>query len=292
VIRRATRLLREVRARYARAGLSGNLHLLRRALRLSVAGARTTARTGREPRVIVSLTTLPSRIARIGPVLRSLLDQDEPADEIRLHLPSSSRREGTPYSIPDFLRGVIGLSVVHCDRDWGPATKLLPVLQAERESNVVIIAADDDVIYPPDFVANLLRWQQARPGCALGLRGWSLPPSLDWRETQTRYGTEVTEPQRVDVITGTWGMLVEPRFFDAAVLDYSGFPADAFFVDDIWLNGHLARRAVPRLLVPCRLAPLPTPIGWINGLTYAENADGGRNNRVIEAFRDAWSAPP
>ena len=64
------------------------------------------------------------------------------------------------------------------------ATKLLPVLQAERESDVVIIAADDDVIYPPDFVATLLRWRQARPGCALGLRGWSLPPSLDWRETQ------------------------------------------------------------------------------------------------------------
>jgi hypothetical protein len=122
----------------------------------------------------------------------------------------------------------------------------------------------------------------------LGYRGWALPPSLDWKVTQTLYATSLPDCRRVDVVTGTWGILVQPRFFDPQLIDYTGYPRDAFFVDDIWFNGHLARRDVPRIVIPALFPPLPTRSSWINGLCFVENADSTRNNTVIQAFGPYW----
>ena len=43
------------------------------------------------PRLVISLTTIPSRIGRIKAVLNSLIDQTVPADDILLAVPGHSR---------------------------------------------------------------------------------------------------------------------------------------------------------------------------------------------------------
>src|SRR5262245_60250965 len=50
--------------------------------------------------VIVTLTTLPSRIDRIGPTIKSLLNQTVSPAAIRINLPPASRREGRGYVVP------------------------------------------------------------------------------------------------------------------------------------------------------------------------------------------------
>jgi hypothetical protein len=239
-------------------------------------------------RVVISLTTLPSRLERLRPVLNSLLDQDSPADDVVLALPAYSQRERRAYQIPDFIRKSRAVNVLQCGRDWGPATKLIPVVQCE-EPDTLVIAVDDDNVYPRDMVSTFLAWHAQYPDAALGYRGWALPRSLDWCQTQTLYATSIGQARNVDVVTGTWGILVQPRFFDGALTDYGPYPRDAFFVDDIWFNGHLARRDVPRVVIPARFPPLPTRATWINGLCFEENADGRRNNLVIRAFEPHWS---
>jgi len=239
--------------------------------------------------VVVSLSTLPSRIGLIRPVLNSLLDQEEPADEIVLVLPQASAREGgAPYEIAPDLARCAAVTILRCERDWGPATKLIPVLERECDPATLVVAVDDDNVYPPALVANLLRWSARLPDAALGHRGWSLTPSRDWRDTITLHATGLREPRAVDVVTGTWGLLVRPRFFDAAVRDYDGWPEDAFFNDDIWFNGHLARRRVPRVVVPLGLPPISTTVSRVNGLCYVANRDGAHNNAVIQAFGAHW----
>src|SRR5690606_16613106 len=99
-------------------------------------------------RLVVSLTTIPERMPFLRPVLDSLLEQDRAPDRIVLALPERSLRSGRPYPEPRGLPS--GVDILGC-ADTGPSTKLLPVLGAE--SGALIVAVDDDVIYPVDFLS-------------------------------------------------------------------------------------------------------------------------------------------
>src|SRR5262249_5992858 len=94
--------------------------------------------------LIVTLTTLPSRVDRIAPTLKSLLNQRSRAAAIRLNVPTSSRREQRPYDLPRWLQQLRSITVVRCE-DFGPATKLIPTL-ASVDPDQPIVVVDDDRI--------------------------------------------------------------------------------------------------------------------------------------------------
>ena len=73
-------------------------------------------------RVIASLTTVPERIGNLGSTIRSLLRQTRPPDEIVLAVPEFSIREQRPYEVPEYVSRLPRLRILHCRRDWGPAT--------------------------------------------------------------------------------------------------------------------------------------------------------------------------
>lgn len=235
-------------------------------------------------RVVISLTTVPSRLPSIRTGLASLLDQTRPPDEVVLALPRHCLREGRGYELPCWLEGI---RVLECERDFGPATKLIPALRDQSDPRTLLIFLDDDNVYPVDMVETMLTWHRRFPDAALGYRALRFPPSLDFRETPVLYGSGLSSPRPVDVLTGTWGVLVQPRFFPAS-LPLPEFPEDAFFVDDIWINGQLARAGIDRWIIPARSAPLATLTQWKNDLGRFENANGRRDNPVIASFREHW----
>lgn len=285
-------LLPEPYVRYAAARPWRVPHLAARYLKMRrsrVLSPRSPAKATNGPRVVISLTTLPSRIGRLRPVIHSLVDQDLPADEIVLALPRVSRREQVGYDVPAWLAEHPHVRILPCDTDWGPATKLIPAVTSQTDDRTLVIAVDDDNVYPRDMVSTFLSWHERFPDAALGYRGWSLPASLRWQDTDTLYATSLPAAEQVDVVTGTWGIMVQPRFFDQGLLDYDAYPREAFFVDDIWFNGHLARAGVERWVIPARYPPLPTSASWVNGLCFEENADGTKNNIVIRAFEPYWN---
>ncbi len=240
-------------------------------------------------RWVVSLTTLPSRIHRIRGTLNSLLDQTEPADEIVLAVPKYSRREQTSYRIPDWLKRSNTVTILPCE-DLGPATKLLPVLKRTDDPETRIAVVDDDVVYPPDFLANLRIWNQQYPNNALAYSGWSLTNSLKYRESHLVYGTELRFPKAVDVLRGTWGYVVRRGFFDDRVFDFASVPNECHFVDDVFFSARLAERSIERLAVPCRLPPMSTWSTRVGGLSYRENSDGRNNQAAVDFFRELWAA--
>ena len=235
----------------------------------------------RPERLVVSMTTIPQRAHRIIPALRSLLDQSCPADRILLAWPWSSQRE-TRVDLPHLPAGV---EVLHCD-DNGPVTKFLAAHLAEP--GAVVVVTDDDVIYPADFLATLLDAHRSDPFSALGWRGWRLEPGVDPRELDHVFATAVSVPTPVDVLLGTWGYLVPPGVLDEAVHDFHGWPPELRSVDDVWISGHLARRGVPRRVIPARGLPIETAASSVCALTDGVNRSG-RNDRVgIEAFSAWW----
>jgi hypothetical protein len=99
-------------------------------------------RTFDNRRVIASLSTVPGRINNLRPTIRSLLKQTHPPDEIVLAIPEFSIREQRPYVVPEYLLRLPRVRILHCRKDWGPATKFIPAVQEElaagRASTLII----------------------------------------------------------------------------------------------------------------------------------------------------------
>lgn len=269
--------------RFRHASIPAVLGSVGRAIRLHFREPPARQASERAERIVISLTTTPARLARILPVLHSLLEQTCPADRIVLALPARSRRTGAAYPAPPPLPA--GVDILDCE-DEGPATKLLPALRAEPDALIVVV--DDDVIYPKDFIANLLAAHRQQPHAALGLRGWRLESGVDPRDYDHVFTTAIREAEPVDVLLGTWGYLIPPHAFDNAIFDFDGYPPEVRWVDDVWVSGHLARRGVPRLVIPGKSFPLETRAAFVFALTDTVNASGRNDAIAVAAFEKWW----
>ena len=243
-------------------------------------------------RVIVSLSTVPERIGNLGPTVRSLLRQTSPPDEIALAIPEFSTREQRPYAVPKDVSRWPRMRVLECRRDWGPATKFIPVVREELAAgrgNTLIMVVDDDRVYPRDALETYLYYNEQLPAAALCFRGAAIPQGLDWRHARMIRARELRQPQPVAVITGCGSYLIQPRFFDESLWDYSQAPQGAFYMDDIWISGCLARRNVKRYAVPAS-AMMQSVFQQRRTLSLHDVPDGRQyhNNETIAFFGDAW----
>jgi hypothetical protein len=240
---------------------------------------------------IVTLTTLPSRIDKIAPALNSLLDQTVKPEVILLALPDASVREKKGYAVPPWLDHPL-VKILPSGRDWGPATKIIPALQRfAGMPDTAILAVDDDNVYPRQFVETFVRFARVLPDASLSLRGWPIPPSRKWRDSHAIKGTEISAPMETDIITGCGGIMVRPRFFDDRFFDYAAAPREAFFVDDIWTSGHLARRKIAKFILPYSGAFVYIPtLTTFKGpaLDRDENRSGRNNDVMIGYFAADW----
>ncbi len=279
------------------------LALMRRDLRDLDAAAAASERSD----IIVGLTTIPSRLPFLVPTLKSLLLQNVLPEKILLHLPKHSRREQVEYSVPEALQGLEVVQVVRCP-DWGPATKILPAL-LESDPDQRVVAVDDDRIYRPTLLEDLLEASERHPDAAVGCFGVIAPlDRVDRRKgligrtiEGLRYGRGVSlrgsrlrEPLPVDILHGYGGVMVRPRFFDLeGVADLEGAPDAAWLEDDTWFAAHCR---VPKLIVPSKPGSFPRYFG---GRVYrasrlgAHNRGGAdpesRNTTVLmRLFSDRW----
>jgi len=257
---------------------------------------RQTLATGRRAgnnRVIASLTTLPDRIFNLEPTVRCLLNQTRPPDEIVLSIPEFSVRQKRPYSVPKYLSEFSTLRILRCKADWGPATKFIPLVQEELaagRTNTLIMVVDDDRIYPRDALETYLHYHEQFPNAALCFRGGPMPRNFYWFLPKLFLGSRLREAKRVAVITGCGSYLIQPRFFDSALWNYSDAPTGAFYMDDIWISGNLDRRGVEKYVVPA--SAMMRTVRQQAGTMSLHRVPRGRtyhNNEVVEYFHDTWN---
>src|SRR5437763_4996862 len=248
-------------------------------------------RTFDNRRVIASLSTVPDRINNLSPTIQSLLKQTRPPDEIVLAIPEFSIREQRPYVVPRYISRLPRVRVLHCREDWGPAAKFIGAIQDELaagRADTLIMVVDDDRLYPRDAPETYLYYSEQLPNAALCFRGAAMPSTLDWDDAKMIYAKDLRDPRPVSVITGCGSYLVQPRFFDQSLWDYSGAPPVAFYIDDIWISAWLSRRGVKRYVIPAsaRMRSVRR-----QRRTVSLNKIHGRqklNNETIAFFRDAW----
>jgi len=241
--------------------------------------------------LVVSLTTIPSRLDAIAPTIKSLQRQTHRAAEIRLCLPEWSAREQRAYVVPGWLVELRCVRIVRC-ADEGPATKFLSALRSVAPDQAVVVV-DDDRIYHPRLLEALAAVAAAHPEEIVSGAGWNVPADLIDRPTTLRSrlagapyvpvrANQVLRVRSIDIVQGVHGYVVRPRFFDIAELgDFSAAPAAVCRVDDVWISVHCL---VPKRVHPLRLG-YTDYLPWQHREHYVTTSLGRLNRAEDHALR-------
>ena len=170
-------------------------------------------------RVVVSFTTIPSRIGRIDQMVNSVINQTRKPDRVILWLPEVCTKENRGYDIPANLQDWLkqnNIEVTGCDRDWGSATKLIPTLFLENDPDTILITLDDDVYYDSHAIEELVNASEKYPDVSLGFMGGLPGPRFVHAEQLHIQGIDRIA---VDGLGGYRGILYRRWMFDHTVVN-------------------------------------------------------------------------
>lgn len=256
--------------------------------------------------IVISFTTMPKRLQSksIQKVIESMLTQTYRPQEIRLHVPYKLKKTGEEYHIPQWLTQV-PVTVVRC-KDYGPATKHIPVLEHFYQTNPSqhILIYDDDSVMPQNTLETYMHYQKQYPGTALTAHGILLnrrPDGSimnDFANSQAVFGKShwvvrlfghyiyrnmnLLTPEHsvhpVDVLEAMAGYCVQPKMFHSIkdLSDYDPLPREAFFVDDIVIGALLARNEIPMLvLYDLEMSQMTREdtMNYIKGILFGNNKE-------------------
>ncbi|MBP0483123.1 hypothetical protein [Sagittula salina] len=197
-------------------------------------------------RVVVSLTTIPSRAATLRRTIDSIWAQDPAPAAIEVNIPREySRRSMGRLDVSDLPKNC---DVQVVDRDYGPATKILPTVARHRGQDVRLVYGDDDRIYGPGWLARLLSASDAHPDDVITER-WVSSRAKENRYRWGRKGALYVFLRKAsfgrfeplgrhfvhDIAEGCGGVLIRPHFLGDEAFD---IPDILWTVDDVWLSGH------------------------------------------------------
>lgn len=248
--------------------------------------------------VIVSFTTTPDRIEHIQPMIESLEKQSYPHFRTILwlcHTYTRSKKKMTQKEVPFFI--LASNIEVRFTEDYGSNTKLLPTLKLITDPNSILITADDDTIYPVDWLKGLVEASVEDGTRAYGYRGKIFKrkklPFLPWikrvlryEESKTLFFPKASQSKKVDLLTGVWGICYRRSFFNDSYFKLDECKA-ALHNDDIWANGHLARNLIERICIgiPERFQDIDMEAEGIKRLWDSVNNGQGLNNQVFKYFK-------
>jgi hypothetical protein len=145
-------------------------------------------------KVVVTMTASPDRLAGMDRTVCTLLNQTCPPDEVHLNIPHRFRRTGENYAIPAWCISLDPRVRVFRVDDIGPATKSVPTVERFRaDEDVVIVIADDDVLYLQESLEVLLREVAADHRAAYGFSGYDFGTRWDSILTRGRSEVQVIE---------------------------------------------------------------------------------------------------
>lgn len=198
------------------------------------------------PKLVISLTSYPARIPALHHTLKTLLNQTVKADMVILWL----NPEQFPNGESDLPDAILGLKELGLTIDWyhnvKSYTKLIPALHKYPDD--IIVTADDDILYPENWLELLYKGYQKYPysiQChrAFGIteKEKSLAPYKEWSRGQIIPGRGAmgingndTIPDLKKFFTGVSGVLYPPHSLHPDVFNEQTFKELAPTEDDVW----------------------------------------------------------
>ena len=188
--------------------------------------------------LIVSLTSYPARIPYIKYTLYTLLMQSYKPNQILLWLSKEefpNKEKDLPQELLEFVKK--GLEIKWCDQNLYSYKKLIPSLK--EFSNSIIVTADDDILYPKDWLEKLYRAYKKDPNFIHCHRAHRITfdkqnhvkPYMEWEHL---IENKSTVPSFLNFQTGAGGVLYPKNCFFEDILREDKFMQLSPRADDIW----------------------------------------------------------
>ena len=224
--------------------------------------------------VIISLTSIPSRLSTLHLTIKSLLSQDVSFEKIILWLHQDLKDD-----LPPRLEKLQGkrFEIRYCETTE-PHRKLVETLKLYPDR--IIVTCDDDVIYPDDWLHRLLASWKHTPDdivahrCRkIGIKNGQVRPYRKWHSEPTG------ESSPLAVALGWGGVLFPPGSLDERVLDRDAYMRLSPNADDLWYKAMamLKGTAMRKSRYPY---PAPIPIIGSQSVSLQKRNIGEDLNRV------------
>jgi len=183
--------------------------------------------------VVVSLTTIPSRIRIVHLTIRSILAQEEKPKKIVLWL-----HEQFKGKLPRSLKKLVGaIFEIRFSKHDFSHLKLVESLLAFPSEAIVTI--DDDLMYPPDFLKLLYKSHLEYPNAIISNQVREITfdkegdplPYVQWK-----HQTEQPKNPKFIMPLGVFGVLYPPQSLDLRVTDVPLLESLAPKADDLWFK--------------------------------------------------------
>ncbi|MEO0443417.1 MAG: hypothetical protein AAFZ92_06705, partial [Pseudomonadota bacterium] len=238
--------------------------------------------------IIVSLTTIESRLDKVAYTIESLMQQTLKADQIFLCLGEDQiQKQDIPLDLKKLESR--GLTIKFCKKDLGPYTKFFYTLKNNPDS--LIITVDDDILYPANTLEKLYSAYRKESNVIHCHRGHKIKISgnhiLPYKQWQ--YSSQEPAASKLIFPTGVGGVLYFPGALDEQVLNQEVFMDICPKADDIWLKAMSLKKGVL-----CRTIQhldsfqyeFPSiPGSQLVSLKRANKKNDGNNLKLINTFK-------
>lgn len=240
----------------------------------------------RNENVVVSLTSFPARIGYVFLTIESLLRQTMLSGKIILWL--SKDQFPTEDSVPDRLRFLQNevFSIRYVEGDIRSHKKYYYSFLEYPEKTIITV--DDDIIYPPKLVEELVGISKSFPKCIIA----NVARKLSYHDGQLnnyRMWLPTRPYDKKDIVQiGIGGVLYPPKclFEDCLKLELSQKLAPS--VDDLWLNAMARLQGTCVVKTPHNKSFLPIVINNNQTLTSVNNGQN-RNDIQLNQIREYYA---
>lgn len=204
-------------------------------------------------RIVASLTTVPERIKYVDEILKTLLSQTLPFSRIYLHIPYQSLKRKN-YMVPNSLEKFArenGIIINRINKDLGPITKLIPILNLEKDPETIIVTFDDDTLVHPRVNSILFQKCQEYPNACLSFSGWCIGKFPYMYQLVIKNDRDVS----CDWLQGVHSIAYRRKFLDEReILDFPNNIPDPQksllkMNDDHWVSAYLEMKKIPKLSI-------------------------------------------
>ncbi len=237
--------------------------------------------------VVVSLTSFPARIGYVYLTIESMLRQTVLPGRIILWLSKDQfpAEETIPERLDKLQNEVFEIRFV--EGDIKSHKKYYYSFQEFPEK--IVITVDDDIIYPPKLVEQLLAVSSSFPNCIVANVARKMTYSEGLLNGYSQW-KEATPFDKIDnVQIGIGGVLYPPHamFEDCLKLELSQKLAPS--VDDLWLNAMARLQGTSVVKTPNKKAFLPIVIPENQTLTSVNNGQS-RNDAQLNQIRAYYAS--
>ena len=195
-------------------------------------------RSPRAEEIIVSLTSYKPRINDVKYTLYSLLNQTFPPDKLILWLDEDSFPQREKNLPRDLLKlKSFGLTIAWCE-NIRSYKKLIPAL--EKYPDALIVTADDDIFYRPDWLKILYDAHAENPDCLVAhyahkVRMTEHGNILPFKQWHLNISTATSLPPLFAYSFGSGGgVIIKKSFFHSDIMRREIFTELAPTADDLW----------------------------------------------------------